>query len=72
MENLLHAMEQSGHTQRHGLIADIQQNSKLLAAELNRFIDLCEGFKIYSFHELDQTRQLIVVRSSSLGNAEAL
>ena len=64
VQNLLDAVEKTGHVQRKELLEEIQQNSKTLAAELVRFIDLCSGFKIYSFYELDQTRQLVVVRSS--------
>ena len=64
VENLLDVVEQSGHIARNEILEEIQQNSKTLAAELRRFIDLCAGFKIYSFYETDQTRQVVVVRSS--------
>ena len=64
MQNLLDAVEESGNVQRKELLEEIQQSSRTLAAELLRFIDLCPGFKIYSFYEMDQTRQLVVVRSS--------
>ena len=62
VQNLLDVVEQPGHVQRKELLEGIQQTSKTLAAELVRFIDICSGFKIYSFYEIDQTRQLVVVR----------
>jgi hypothetical protein len=64
VENLLGMVEQSGHVARKELLEEIQQNSKTLAAELRRFIDLCAGFKVYSFYERDQSRELVLVRSS--------
>ena len=64
VQNLLDAVAQSGHLQRKELLEEIQQDSKSLAAELVRFINLCDGFEIYSFYERDQTRHLVVVRSS--------
>ena len=63
VQNLLDAVEQSGHVQRKELLEEIQQSSKMLVAELVRFIDLCDGFKIYSFYERDQTKQLVAVSS---------
>ena len=62
VQNLLDAVEQTGHVQRKELLEEIQHKSKTLAAELVRFIDLCGGFKIYSFYEMDQTRRLVIVR----------
>ena len=68
VQNLLDAVEQSGHMQRKELLEEIQHKSKTLAAELVRLIDLCAGFKIYSFYEMDQTRQLVIVRSRNFEN----
>ena len=64
VQNLLDAVENSGHEQRKELLEEIQQNSSTLAIQLRHFIDLCTDFKIYSFYERDQTRQLVVVSSS--------
>ena len=63
VENLLDAVEQTGHVQRKELLEEIQQSSKTLATELDRFINLCSGFKIFSFYETAQTRQILIVRS---------
>jgi hypothetical protein len=63
VQNLLAVVKESGHEQRTGLLEEIQQNSSTLTTQLRHFIDLCAMFKIFSFYERDQTRQLVVVSS---------
>lgn len=43
------------------LFEEVKQGSKTLEIELRRFIDLCDEFEIYSFHEMDQSPGIIVV-----------
>ena len=64
VKNLQDALKQGGYTSRNELLEDIQNNSKTLSRELDRFIDLCDGLKIYSFYERGQTREVVVVRPS--------
>ncbi|KAA8904868.1 hypothetical protein FN846DRAFT_907600 [Sphaerosporella brunnea] len=60
VEDLVQALKKSGITEREGLLAEIQQNSKTLELQLGRFVDICDGFKIASFYELKPTRSLVV------------
>jgi hypothetical protein len=61
VSNLLEALEKGCHTQRRGLLEEIKAESKTLENELRRFLDLCDGFKICSFYEMDQTQGVVVV-----------
>ncbi|KAF8246979.1 hypothetical protein K440DRAFT_661715 [Wilcoxina mikolae CBS 423.85] len=59
--NLRTALEQSGNDQRADLLEEINENCRELKKDLDRFIDLCDGFKICSFYETSQTPGVVVM-----------
>ncbi|KAF8540589.1 hypothetical protein BDD12DRAFT_832783 [Trichophaea hybrida] len=60
VKSVVDALMRGGHTGQLELLKEIDQGSKTLEIELRRFIDLCPLFKIYTFHQMLETRSVVV------------
>ncbi|KAI5779780.1 hypothetical protein EDC01DRAFT_294949 [Geopyxis carbonaria] len=60
-ENMIQTLEKCGHHNSHriDLLNEINLDSKTLAIDFRRFVDMCPNFKIRSFYERVKTRALI-------------